>query len=52
LVPILQGSKRCILISGTPMLSRPVELYNLLNILRPDVFSKFSDYSQRYCAPK
>ena len=52
LVPILMNSKRCILISGTPMLSRPVELFNLLNVLRPDVFSKFKDYSERYCAPK
>ena len=34
------------------MLSRPVELFNLLNVLRPDVFSKFKDYSERYCAPK
>lgn len=34
------------------MLSRPVELFNLLNILRPDVFSNFKDYATRYCAPK
>ena len=32
LIPILSQAKRCVLISGTPMLARPVELYNLLNI--------------------
>ena len=52
LIPILSQAKRCLLISGTPMLAKPVELFNLLNILRPDVFSSFKDFSQRYCAPR
>jgi SWI/SNF-related matrix-associated actin-dependent regulator 1 of chromatin subfamily A len=52
LLPILQAAKRCILISGTPMLSRPVEAYNLLTILRPDIFGKFGEFTERYCAPK
>jgi SNF2 family DNA or RNA helicase len=34
------------------MLAKPVELYNLLNIMRPDVFNSFEEYTQRYCAPK
>lgn len=29
-----------------------MELYNLVRILRPEVFSSFPEYSQRYCAPK
>ena len=52
LMPILQQAKRCILISGTPMLSRPVEAFNLLTILRPDIFGKFNEFANRYCAPK
>ena len=52
LVPILQKCKRVILVSGTPMLSRPSELFNLLKILRPDIFNYFNEYSLRYCAPK
>ena len=52
LIPILSMAKRVVLISGTPMLARPVEMFNLLNILRPDVFSNFRDFSSRYCAPK
>lgn len=52
LIPILTKSKRVILISGTPMLSRPVEMYNLLKILRPDIVTNFNDYAHRYCNPK
>ena len=52
LCPILTQAKRCILISGTPMLARPVEIYNPLKILRPDVFHSFKDFADRYCAPK
>ena len=52
LIPILSQAKRCVLISGTPMLARPVELYNLLNILRPDVFCNPNLFTQRYCDPK
>jgi SWI/SNF-related matrix-associated actin-dependent regulator of chromatin subfamily A-like protein 1 len=52
LIPILTRAKRCILISGTPMLSRPVEIFNLLKILRPDIINNFADYASRYCNPK
>jgi SWI/SNF-related matrix-associated actin-dependent regulator 1 of chromatin subfamily A len=45
LIPILSEAKRCLLISGTPMLSRPVEIYNLVNILRPDIFNSFFAFS-------
>jgi SWI/SNF-related matrix-associated actin-dependent regulator 1 of chromatin subfamily A len=33
------------------MLAKPVELFNLLNILRPDIFNGFNDYAFRYCNP-
>lgn len=51
-MPILTKAKRVILISGTPMLSRPYEMYNLLKILRPDIIGSFTDYAARYCNPK
>ena len=44
--------KRILLLSGTPMLSRPAELFNLLKILRPDIFYNFLEYAYRYCRPK
>ena len=52
LMPVLQKAKRCILLTGTPILSHPVELYNLLKILRPDIMTSFTQYAQRYCDPK
>ena len=51
LTPILQRCKRVILLSGTPAEARPMELFNLLSIIRPDVFTKFADFGKRYCDP-
>ena len=44
--------KRILLLSGTPILARPNELYNLCRILRPDIFYSFRDFGVRYCNPK
>ena len=52
LLPILQAARRCIMISGTPMLSRPVEVYNLLSTIRPDTTPSFTNFTSRYCNPK
>ena len=51
LIPILTASKRVILLSGTPVLARPVEIYNTLKILRPDTTPLFSQFADRYCNP-
>jgi SWI/SNF-related matrix-associated actin-dependent regulator 1 of chromatin subfamily A len=40
------------LISGTPAVNRPKELFNILSILRPNVFNNFKEYANRYCDPK
>ena len=52
LIPIIQKSKRVLLLTGTPILSRPVELYPLLTMLRPDLFHNFHIFGNRYCNPK
>jgi len=52
LVPILTRMKRLILLSGTPMLARPIELFNSLKMLRPDVFNNLFTFVNRYCDPK
>lgn len=52
LVPLLQNAKRVILLSGTPVLAKPVEVFNLMKILRPDVHPSFTVFTQRYCDPK
>ena len=40
------------LLTGTPALNKPKELFSLLNILRPDIFVHFRDFGTRYCDPK
>jgi len=39
-------------LSGTPMTNHPIELWSVLNILRPDIFPDFSDFAWRYTFPK
>ena len=38
-----------ILLTGTPLLSRPIELYSLLNIIDPSKWNNFYDYARKYC---
>jgi len=40
------------LLTGTPVLNRPMELFPLLSALDPRNFSNFFDYAERYCDPK
>jgi SWI/SNF-related matrix-associated actin-dependent regulator 1 of chromatin subfamily A len=47
-----KGKKHVIALSGTPIINRPVEFFNTLNILAPSQFNKYWDYAQRYCDAK
>ena len=41
--------------TGTPIVSKPIELYNILRVLRSDVFDVFYEFNQfgyRYWATK
>jgi SWI/SNF-related matrix-associated actin-dependent regulator of chromatin subfamily A-like protein 1 len=40
------------LLTGTPVMNRPVELYPLLRAINPNEFPSFDDYASRYCNPK
>ena len=51
LLPILKRTKRCILLSGTPALSRPIELYNQIAALC-DKFGSYHDFGVRYAKAK
>jgi len=44
--------KHCLLLTGTPMMNRPSELFSLLNMLNPVEWDNFFHYAQRYCAAK
>ncbi|CAG5127940.1 unnamed protein product [Candidula unifasciata] len=50
-VPLLKSAKRVLLLSGTPALSRPSELYSQITAVCPDLF-KFHEFGLRYCAAK
>ncbi|KAF7722441.1 hypothetical protein EC973_003143 [Apophysomyces ossiformis] len=49
IVPIVQKAKRALLLSGTPLLSRPIDLFPQLTALRSDLFPEFSRFGLRYC---
>lgn len=51
LVPLIKGAKRAILLSGTPTLNTPSELYEQLSGLLPDFCSR-SVFVERYCEKK
>jgi SWI/SNF-related matrix-associated actin-dependent regulator 1 of chromatin subfamily A len=52
LLPFLKNARRTILMSGTPALSRPSELFTQLSLLRPDIFHSFHEFGVRYCEGK
>jgi len=52
LVPLLQQAKRAILLSGTPALSRPKELFMQLKALQRSMFTNYKEFSIRYCDGK
>ena len=52
LTPVLQRAKRIVLLTGTPILAKPMEIFPLLHILRPDKFKGFKEFGARYCDPK
>lgn len=38
-------------IGGTPLTNRPNELWNIIHLIRPDIFSSVFTYRWRYCNP-
>ncbi len=39
-------------ITGTPILNRPIEMFNILSLLSPNKFGNWFEYAQRYCGMK
>ena len=52
LAPILRRALRCVLLSGTPALNRPKDLFPQLDAIKPGGFGSFSDFARRYCDAK
>ncbi|NXA93641.1 SMAL1 protein, partial [Melanocharis versteri] len=48
-MPLLKAAKRVILLSGTPAVSRPAELYTQIAAVQPSFFPQFHSFGLRYC---
>ncbi|XP_069081160.1 DNA annealing helicase and endonuclease ZRANB3 isoform X1 [Pleurodeles waltl] len=49
LVPIVQKAPRAILLTGTPALGRPEELFMQIEALYPRKFGTWTQYAKQYC---
>ncbi len=52
LIPIIMKASRAILLSGTPALSRPCELYPQIKAVSPKLFPHYIEFCRRYCDAK
>lgn len=49
---VLKNCARILLLSGTPALSRPIELYSQICLIEPKLFPFVTDFGMRYCDGK
>ncbi|XP_035487028.2 DNA annealing helicase and endonuclease ZRANB3 isoform X2 [Scophthalmus maximus] len=49
LVPLIQSAKRLILLTGTPALGRPEELFMQIDALYPKSFGTWTDFAKKFC---
>ncbi|OCT63361.1 DNA annealing helicase and endonuclease ZRANB3 [Xenopus laevis] len=49
LLPIVQKATRALLLTGTPALGRPEELYMQIEALFPKKFGTWTEYAKKYC---
>ncbi|KAM6080452.1 SWI/SNF-related matrix-associated actin-dependent regulator of chromatin subfamily A-like protein 1 isoform 2-T2 [Theristicus caerulescens] len=51
-MPLLKAARRVILLSGTPAMSRPAELYTQIAAVQPAFFPQFHSFGLRYCGAR
>lgn len=47
---LARGVPHVLAMSGTPILNRPIEFYNTIKLIRPELFPSGWDFTQRFCA--
>lgn len=52
LSPVVRAAQYALLITGTPALNRPIELFSQLLMLRPVYLKNYTSYAARYCNGK
>ncbi len=46
---LAKDTPHMIALSGTPILNRPHEIYNAINIIDPTIFPYYTQFAERYC---
>jgi SWI/SNF-related matrix-associated actin-dependent regulator 1 of chromatin subfamily A len=49
---LAKGIPHVIALSGTPILNRPIEIYNAIKMIDPTLFPDWNQYTKRYCNRK
>ena len=49
-IELAKNVKYLFCLSGTPFLNKPIEGWTTLNLLSPNTFPKYWDYTKKYCA--
>ncbi len=49
---ICKNVKKIIALSGTPIINRPIEFYNIINIIEPTLFPNRWAFARKFCAAK
>jgi SWI/SNF-related matrix-associated actin-dependent regulator 1 of chromatin subfamily A len=52
LLPIMQRAPYVLVLSGTPMLGRPVDMYTQIRAARPELFRDFHSFGARFCGAR
>jgi SWI/SNF-related matrix-associated actin-dependent regulator of chromatin subfamily A-like protein 1 len=52
LSPLIRKIDKALLLTGTPALNRPSELFSQANMVRREFFPKFKQFAERYCDRK
>lgn len=47
---LCRSAEAVLLLTGTPLMNRPIELFPLLNLLAPEEFPSYVEFGLRYCA--
>lgn len=50
--PLVKSARFAMLVTGTPALNRPIELFSQLMMLRPMYVKNYTSYAKRYCNGK
>ncbi|WIA08961.1 hypothetical protein OEZ85_008376 [Tetradesmus obliquus] len=49
---LVRGARRAVLLTGTPLLSRPIEAWSQVDMLRENLLGKFEEFGAKYCTPE